>query len=306
MSSHTPGTRVQRMPRAQRRAQLLEAALGVFVAKGYHAAAMEDIAESAGVSKPVLYQHFPGKLELYLALLDDQCDHLEALVLEALDSSDDHEERVYATVRAFFNFVADEGGSFRLIYESDLTNDPQVRHRLDALEAQLGEAIAQRIIQDTPLPMELAEMLGPAMSGAARVMARTGWRTAPTSPRRSPPGQQATSRGAGSAPSRSTGWGRSTPPPALSPASDTMSGSSPTDTEGVTVEVKIGIQNVAREVVIEATGSEAEIEAAVQTALDGGSPVLTDDKGRRVMVPAGALGYVEVGEPTRGRVGFGA
>ena len=76
-----------------------------------------------------------------------------------------------------------------------------------------------------------------------------------------------------------------------------MSGSSPTDTEGVTVEVKIGIQNVAR---------EAEIEAAVQTALDGGSLVLTDDKGRRVMVPAGALGYVEVGEPTRGRVGFGA
>ena len=77
-------------------------------------------------------------------------------------------------------------------------------------------------------------------------------------------------------------------------------------TEGVTVEVKIGIQNVAREVVLEASGSEAEIEAAVQAALDGGALVLTDDKGRRVMVPAGALGYVEVGEPSRGRVGFGA
>ncbi|WP_238148233.1 DUF3107 domain-containing protein [Janibacter hoylei] len=79
-----------------------------------------------------------------------------------------------------------------------------------------------------------------------------------------------------------------------------------TDSEGVTVEVKIGIQNVAREVVIEATGSEADIEAAVRSALDGGPLVLTDDKGRRVMVPAGALGYVEVGEPSRGRVGFGA
>jgi AcrR family transcriptional regulator len=41
------------------------------VSQGYHAAAMDDIAERAGVSKPVLYQHFPGKLELYLALLDD-------------------------------------------------------------------------------------------------------------------------------------------------------------------------------------------------------------------------------------------
>lgn len=173
MSSSSTGTRVQRMPRAQRRAQLLEAALGVFVSKGYHQAAMEDIADEAGVSKPVLYQHFPGKLDLYLALLDAQCDTLEKLVLQALESSDDHEERVYATVRAFFAFVADEGGAFRLIYESDLTNDPQVRHRLDALEAQLGDAIALRIMQDTTLPRELAEMLGLAMSGAAQVMART-------------------------------------------------------------------------------------------------------------------------------------
>ena len=78
------------------------------------------------------------------------------------------------------------------------------------------------------------------------------------------------------------------------------------DTKGVTVEVKIGIQHVAREVVIEAIGSEAEIETAVQAALDGGPLTLTDDKGRRVMVPAGALGYVEVGEPSPSRVGFGA
>ena len=63
-----------RMPRRERRAQLLESALEVFVAQGYHAAAMDDIAERAGVSKPVLYQHFPGKLELYLALLDVSCD----------------------------------------------------------------------------------------------------------------------------------------------------------------------------------------------------------------------------------------
>ena len=59
----------QRLPRRERRAQLLDAAREVFVAQGYHSAAMDDIAEAAGVSKPVLYQHFPGKLELYLALL---------------------------------------------------------------------------------------------------------------------------------------------------------------------------------------------------------------------------------------------
>ena len=72
--SSAPRPRGSRLPRLARRAQLLEAAQEVFVANGYHAAAMDDIADRAGVSKPVLYQHFPGKLDLYLALLDTSCD----------------------------------------------------------------------------------------------------------------------------------------------------------------------------------------------------------------------------------------
>ena len=77
---HDEKPRGGRMPRNARRAQLLESALEVFVAQGYHAAAMDDIADRAGVSKPVLYQHFPGKLELYLALLDTHCDAIVAQV----------------------------------------------------------------------------------------------------------------------------------------------------------------------------------------------------------------------------------
>ena len=73
-----------RLPRSARRAQLLEAAREIFVDNGYHAAAMDDIAERAGVSKPVLYQHFPGKLELYLALLDSACDTVVDAVRDAL------------------------------------------------------------------------------------------------------------------------------------------------------------------------------------------------------------------------------
>ena len=73
-STHTT-PRGQRMPRQERRAQLLDAAEAVS-SQGYHAAGMDDIAELAGVSKPVLYQHFPGKLELYLAVLDENSDSL--------------------------------------------------------------------------------------------------------------------------------------------------------------------------------------------------------------------------------------
>ncbi len=65
-----------RLPRDERRAQLLVAALEVFTAAGYHSAAMDEIADRANVSKPVLYQHFPSKLDLYLAVLDLHIDSL--------------------------------------------------------------------------------------------------------------------------------------------------------------------------------------------------------------------------------------
>ncbi len=172
-ATESPGAvRGQRLPRSQRRAQLLEAAQAVFVENGYHAAAMEDIADRARVSKPVLYQHFPGKLELYLALLDTHCDTLEQLVRTALASTEGDKERVYATTAAYFDFVSRDGAAFRLVFESDLTNEPAVRHRLDSVEAACAEAIAERITRDTELPEEHAALLGVALAGMAQVTAR--------------------------------------------------------------------------------------------------------------------------------------
>lgn len=170
---HGEGSRGQRLPRSQRRAQLLRAAQAVFVENGYHAAAMEEIADRAGVSKPVLYQHFPGKLELYLALLDEQCGTIEDLVRQALSSTGDNKERVYATIAAYFEFVTREGAAFRLVFESDLTNEPAVRHRLDAVEAACAEAIADQISRDTELPDEFAQLLGMALAGMSQVTARS-------------------------------------------------------------------------------------------------------------------------------------
>src|ERR671922_2134232 len=97
--TETASTRVDaaprgvRMPRDERRAQLLAAATDVFVNNGYHATVMDDIAERAGVSKPVLYQHFPSKLELYLALLDRHVDLLGEQVRSALQATEDNKER---------------------------------------------------------------------------------------------------------------------------------------------------------------------------------------------------------------------
>ena len=161
-----------RLPRTQRRAQLLESALEVFVASGYHAAAMDDIAERAGVSKPVLYQHFPGKLELYLALLDASCDEIIDNCRTALESTQDNKERVAATMNAFYDYVAADGGAFRLVFESDLTNEPTVREHIERVTRECATLIAQVIHEDTGLPDEASHLLAVALVGMAQVSAR--------------------------------------------------------------------------------------------------------------------------------------
>src|SRR5262252_4470602 len=149
----TPQTRHtgNRLPKPARRRQLLAAAQEVFVAQGYHAAAMDDIAERAGVSKPVLYQHFPGKLELYLALLDTHCDALLERMRTAMKSSNDNKLRVAAATSAYFDFIDHESEAFRLVFESDLRNEPAVRERFERVERGCVEAITQTIMADTGL-----------------------------------------------------------------------------------------------------------------------------------------------------------
>ena len=160
------------MPRDQRRAQLLDAASDVFTTKGYHAAAMDDIADAAGVSKPVLYQHFPSKLDLYLALLDNSCDRLVETVQEALDSTDDNGERVVATMGAFYEFVSNSSGDFRFVFESDLTGDVEVQQRLWRVNNDIADLIAEVIAEDTALPAGQAKLLGISLVGIAQVSAR--------------------------------------------------------------------------------------------------------------------------------------
>lgn len=164
--------RGSRLPRLARRAQLLGAAQEVFVAHGYHSAAMDDIAERAGVSKPVLYQHFPGKFDLYLALLDVHADELVAEVRGALASTTDNKQRVLATMRAYFRFVDGEGEAFRLVFESDLTSEQAVRERVDRANHECALAISAVIVEDTGLPQDQAMLLAVGLTGMAQVSAR--------------------------------------------------------------------------------------------------------------------------------------
>jgi len=170
----TPDTRPRSnlLPRHERRRQLLDAALEVFVSQGYHAAAMDEIAERAGVSKPVLYQYFPGKLELYLALLDESVDTLVETVRDALRSNADPKQRVAATFGAYFEYVGGQGQAYRLIFESDLSNEPAVRDRLDLVQRQCAEMVSRTVKQDAGISDDEAHLLSVGMVGMAQVTAR--------------------------------------------------------------------------------------------------------------------------------------
>jgi len=166
-----PG-RGARLPRSARRAQLLDAAREVFVAQGYHAAAMDDIADRAGVSKPVLYQHFPSKLDLYLALLDEGTEALVDSVRDALAGSTENKVRVTATMQAYFDFVSDPGGAFRLVFESDLTAEPSVRARVDRVTQGCAELVSAVIAADAGLSEHESHLLAVGLIGTAQVSAR--------------------------------------------------------------------------------------------------------------------------------------
>jgi AcrR family transcriptional regulator len=161
-----------RLPRLARRRQLLSAAQEVFVENGYHAAAMDEIAERAGVSKPVLYQHFPGKLELYLALLDLHVEDMVTRCRDALASTHENKLRVQATFSAFFDFVSTQGEAFRLVFESDLRNVAPVRQLVERSLSECAEMVSAVIQEDTGCTSDEAHLLGVGLVGMAEVSAR--------------------------------------------------------------------------------------------------------------------------------------
>jgi AcrR family transcriptional regulator len=167
------GTKGARLPRTARRAQLLAAAGEVFAANGYHAAAMDEIAERAGVSKPVLYQHFPGKLELYLALLQTHTDELITGVTGALESTSDNKLRVQAAVGAYFDFVDSEGEAFRLVFQSDIRGEPAVHETIERATKACVDAITATITVDAGLDEERARMLAVGLVGASQFSAQS-------------------------------------------------------------------------------------------------------------------------------------
>src|ERR1700712_1860970 len=111
------------LPADERRQQLLSVACELFARTGFHATSMDDIAEAAGVTKPVLYQHFPSKRALYRELLDDVDRQLPERLVVPPAAATSGRERVQEGFAAYFRFVAAHRASFRLLFGASVRND---------------------------------------------------------------------------------------------------------------------------------------------------------------------------------------
>lgn len=137
-----------RLPAAERRDQLLSVALPIFARQGFHQASMHEIAEAAGVTKPVLYQHFASKRRLYLELLDDVGGRLLDAIAKATSSAASPHRQVEFGFRAYFGFVADDRASFSLLFGSGARRDEEFAEAVRRVEATIAEAIAPLIEAD--------------------------------------------------------------------------------------------------------------------------------------------------------------
>lgn len=137
-----------RLPAADRRRQLLGVAVDVFAERGFHATSMNDVADAAGVTKPVLYQHFSSKRDLYLALLSDVGGRLLGAIRDATTTAAGPRQQVEAGFVAYFRFVEESESAFRLLFGSGARRDEEFGEAVRGIERDISIAIAALIEAD--------------------------------------------------------------------------------------------------------------------------------------------------------------
>src|SRR6185312_6158820 len=165
-----------RLPAPARREQILDVAVQVFARNGFHGTSMNDIADAAGVTKPVLYQHFDSKQALYLALVEEVGRRLLAAITKATAGAASGREMTELGFRAYFRFVAEDHDAFLLLYGSGASRDEESTSAVRRLTADAARAISPLIAVDVdPVHRRvLAQGLVGMAEGVSRYLVEEG------------------------------------------------------------------------------------------------------------------------------------
>jgi AcrR family transcriptional regulator len=177
----------KRLTAEQRRDSILDAALEVFAQRGFHGSSIDEIAHAAGVSKALIYEHFPSKRDLHVSLLERHTQEIFELLAESAATSDPGEVRLRAGVDAFLAFVERRGDAFRMLFRDAV--EPDVAEVLVSVQRQAAAAVAGLIATEpraAPASPErdrqAIEMVGQQLTGAVQSLA-IWWGDHPEVPR---------------------------------------------------------------------------------------------------------------------------
>ena len=160
-----------RLPAAERRRQLLDSAVVVFASEGLHNASMNDVAARAGVTKPVLYQHFESKHDLYAELLRDLGERLRAEVAKAVADAPGPRQQVELGFAAYFGWVGEHTDGFMVLFAGETRRDPDFARAVEAVERDIADTIAGLIAVEG-LDPERRRLLAYGIVGIAETTAR--------------------------------------------------------------------------------------------------------------------------------------
>jgi AcrR family transcriptional regulator len=177
-SEQADGTPKRRLKAPARRAVISQAATDLFARKGYDAVSMDEVARASGISRPVLYDHFDSKKDLYLQLLKTQRDQIVEHVAPQLRGEAPVDERLHNTLDAFFAFVQDHPFAWRTLFR-EAPADPDIAEAQRRLQSEANATMALTIAGDPGVralaerrgrvALEVAaELVGSALNGLAR------------------------------------------------------------------------------------------------------------------------------------------
>jgi AcrR family transcriptional regulator len=164
-------TQQVRLAREERRSRLLDAARQLFGERGYRDTEVEALARLAGVTKPILYRHFPGgKVEVFMAVIDEHANRLMRVLWEAMAASNDPMERLYRGIDAYLAFAEEYPHGFRLMRaagaDADLPAGGRLRELRETIAKGLSNTIAD-VMRAAGLGAEGAPIYAHALLGAA-------------------------------------------------------------------------------------------------------------------------------------------
>ena len=164
-----------RLPRAERERQMLDTARAQFAARGYGDVTMDAVAAAVGVTKPLLYNYYGNKEQLFLACMKPAADALVDSVVSAVASAADAPAALRAGIHAFFAFLDSDGEAWRVLHDETLPGGGEIAQRIGEYRARMEALVTASLLQHTE--SRAVEPLSVAIFGAAEALGHWWLRT---------------------------------------------------------------------------------------------------------------------------------